>query len=62
MTRQVVCNMLEEMQDRDGSDFAAPVRDLEEKNRMLQKLKTHHEIECENNAHYLEWKNCQQAR
>lgn len=61
MTRQVIHEMLEEMQDRGGPDFAALVRELEEKNRMLQKLKTHHEIECENDAHYREWKHCQEA-
>ena len=61
MTRIELADLLEEMQDRDGPDFSALVRDLEEYNRMLQRLHLHREIECENDRKYRQWKHCQEA-
>ena len=61
MTRSELADLLEEMQDRDGPDFTALVRELEEHNRMLQQLHLHHEIECENDRKYRQWKHCQEA-
>lgn len=61
MTRSELADLLEEMQDRDGPDFTALVRELEEHNRMLQRLHLHTEIECENDRHYREWKHRQEA-
>lgn len=61
LTRAELMDLLEEMQDRGGPDFAALVKELEDRNRFAQMLKLHHEIECENDSHYYEWKNCQQG-
>ena len=48
-------DLLEEMQDRGGPDFSAVVAELEKHNRMAQRLKLHHEIECENDRKFRAW-------
>ena len=62
MTRAELTDLLDEMQDRNGPEFGELVREMEEHNKMLQKLHLHNEIECENDRHYREWKHCQEAR
>ena len=59
LTRAELMDLLEEMQDRGGPDFSAVVEELEKRNRMGQRLKIHHAIECENDQKYRAW---QQAR
>ena len=61
MSRDLILDMIEEMQDRNGPDFSALVRELEEKNRMIERLHLHNEIECENDRRYREWKHRQEA-
>lgn len=61
MSRDLILDMIEEMQDRNGPDFSALVRELEEKNRMIERLHLHTEIEYENDRHYREWKHRQEA-
>lgn len=60
MTRTELVDLLEEMQDRGGPDFATLTHELEEHNRMLNMLHLHREIECENDRKYRIWKHCQQ--
>lgn len=61
MTRSELADLLEEMQDRNGPEFSELVRELEERNRMIQRLHLHNEIEYENDRHYRQWKHCQEA-
>ena len=61
MSRNELIDLIEEMQDRNGPDFTALVHELEERDRMLQRLHLHNEIECENDRKYRQWKHCQEA-
>lgn len=61
MSRNELIDLIEEMQDRGGPDLTDLVHELEEKNRTIERLHLHTEIECENDRHYREWKHRQEA-
>lgn len=61
LTRGEILDMLEELADRGGPEFAALVKELEKRNHMAHMLNIHRMIEAENEQHYYLWKgqNCQ---
>ena len=61
MSRNELIDLIEEMQDRGGPDLTDLVRELEERDRIIQRLHLHSEIECENDRKYRQWKHCQQG-
>lgn len=61
LTRAELMDLLEEEQDRGGPDLAPLLREIERRNYFGYMLRMHHEIECENDRKYRQWKHCQEA-
>jgi len=55
LTRAELLELLEEEQDREDSDLAPLLREIEKRNHFAYMLEMHHEIECENDQKYCQF-------